>query len=87
MSLFEHAAVPDPECGDWSAWQAILASRESEADSAREGAMNVVTDVGFGTVSSVLLALPAPERWAIKPRLRFAAGRPDQAAFEDVALG
>lgn len=87
LPLVEQAPVPDPERGDWSAWQAILARRESETDSAREGAMNVVTDVGFGTVSSVLLALPAPERFEVKPRLRFAPGRPDQVAFEDVPLG
>jgi hypothetical protein len=86
LPLVEQAAVPDPERGDWSAWQAILASRESDGESAREGAMTVVTDFGFGTVSSVLLALPARERFEVKPRLRFAAGRPDQTAFEDIAL-
>lgn len=87
LPLVEQAPVPDPERADWSAWQAILASRESDGESAREGAMNVVTDFGFGTVSSVLLALPARERFEVKPRLRFAAGRPDLAAFEDVPLG
>jgi hypothetical protein len=80
------AAVPDPERDEWSAWEQLLASRDADADAEREGAMNVVTDFGFGTVSSALLALPAPGRFGVKPRLRFAAGRPDQAEFRDVAL-
>jgi hypothetical protein len=80
------AAVPDPERGDWSAWERLLGSREADANAEREGAMNVVTDFGFGTVSSVLLALPTSERYGVKPRLRFASGRPDQAEFRDVIL-
>ncbi len=87
LPLARAAAVPDPERGEWSAWERLLASREADASGAREGAMNVVTDFGFGTVSSLLLALPARERFGVKPRLRFAAGRPDVVAFEDVALG
>lgn len=80
------AAVPDPARDDWSAWERLLGNRDADANAEREGAMNVVTDFGFGTVSSSLLALPAPERYGVKPRLRFAAGRPDQAEFRDVAL-
>lgn len=79
------AAVPDPERGDWRAWEALLASRESGADG-WTGAMNVVTGDGFGTVSSVLLALPAAERFGVSPRLRFADGRPDVAPFRDVVF-
>lgn len=86
LPLVQAAPAPDPESGDWSAWERILASREADADAAREGAMNVVTDVGFGTVSSVLLALPARGRYGVAPRLRFAAARPDVAAFADVSI-
>jgi hypothetical protein len=78
--------MPDPERGEWSAWEQILASRESDGEAAPEGAMNVVTDAGFGTVSSLLLALPARGRFGVKPRFRFAAGRPDAAPFTDVPL-
>jgi uncharacterized protein with NRDE domain len=80
------AAVPDPERDEWLAWEKILASRDADANAEREGAMNVVTDFGFGTVSSVLLALPARGRYGVRPQLRFAAGRPDQAEFRDVEL-
>jgi len=86
LPLVRAAPAPDPERGDWSAWERILASRDSDAETAREGAMNVVTDFGFGTVSSVLLALPARGRFGVKPTMRFAAGRPDVAAFLDVPL-
>lgn len=79
------APVPDPERDDWSAWERILASREADA-AAPFGAMNVVTDASFGTVSSFTLALPAAHRHGVKPRLRFAAGRPDQAPFRVVPL-
>lgn len=86
LPLFEQATVPEPEVGDWSAWEELIASRESDVDSAREGGMNVVTDFGFGTVSSLLLALPARGRFDIKPKFRFAAGRPDAAPFVDVPI-
>jgi hypothetical protein len=84
LPLLRAAPAPDPAHGDWSAWEKLLASRESEGPP--DGAMNVVTDRGFGTVSSTLLALPARERYGERPRLRFAAGRPDEARFVDIPL-
>lgn len=84
LPLWRSAPVPDPERSDWSAWEKLLGSRESEVGP--EGAMNVVTDSGFGTVSSLLLGLPARGRFNAKPRWRFAAGRPDLTAFHDVSL-
>ena len=84
LPRFRTASVPDPEAGDWSAWVALLASREGDAQAGPRGAMTVVTDSGFGTVSSALLALPSPGQAV--PRLRFAAARPDQAPFEEVPL-
>lgn len=84
LPLARAAAVPDPECDDWSAWQRLLASRDAEPGHAREGAMNVVTDFGFGTVSSLLLALPARGRCDVEPRFLYAAGRPDEVPFHCV---
>jgi hypothetical protein len=86
LPLFRAAPVPDPERGDWLAWEALLASHESDPGIGPEGAMNIATDHGFGTVSSLLLALPARNRFGIKPRWRFAAGRPDLVRFHDVKL-
>jgi uncharacterized protein with NRDE domain len=78
------APAPDPDRDDWAAWERLLASRES-AEGA-EGAMNIVTDFGFGTVSSLLLALPAHNRVDAKPRLRFAACNPDQTPYRNVSF-
>ena len=48
--------------------------------------MNVVTDFGFGTLSSTLIALPAMTRKSRKPYWHFAAGRPDEADWEIVEI-
>ena len=85
-ALFRGAAVPDPEAGDWRAWQTLLASRETDAGAGPEGAMTIVTAGGFGTVSSSLLALPRPGRRGVEPRFLFAAGRPDRVPFAAVSL-
>ena len=82
LPLFREAAAPDPEKGDWDAWQALLASRESDSD--HFGAMNISTGTGFGTLSGSLLALPSKE--AVDPRgiWLFADGRPGEAPYEAV---
>ena len=84
--LFERAPAPDPEAGEWGAWQALLASRESAPGAQHEGAMNIATGHGFGTVSSSLLALPKPGRKDAKARFLFAPGPPDQVPFAAVPL-
>lgn len=86
LPKFLAASVPTPEHNDWSAWEALLADRSSDPGVGPEGAMNVVTDHGFGTVSSLLLAIPACNSSGTKPRWRFAAGRPDQVSYEEVIL-
>jgi hypothetical protein len=81
LPLFESAPAPDPARDDWAAWIALLASRDSQ-DGAPHGAMTVVTDGEYGTVSSCLIGLPAQGA----PVMKFAAGRPDQAPFAAVDL-
>ena len=87
LPRFAVAAIPDPAKGDWSAWQALLVSRESEAEAGPHGAMNIATATGFGTTSSSLIALPdiasAARR---KPVWRFGSGHPDSVQFFDVKL-
>ncbi|OHC73752.1 MAG: hypothetical protein A3B62_00445 [Rhodospirillales bacterium RIFCSPLOWO2_01_FULL_65_14] len=84
--LFERAPAPEPEAGEWGAWQALLASRESAPGAQHEGAMNIATGHGFGTVSSSLLALPKPGRHNVKPRFLFAPGPPDEVPYAAVPL-
>lgn len=84
--LFRDAAPPDPQAGDWDDWKALMASREGSAAGDPQAAMTVVTDMGFVTVSSSLIALPGAGG-GVEPVWLFAPGRPDQISFGDVPLG
>jgi hypothetical protein len=86
---FLSAAVPDPDAGDWRPWEAILASREREAESGPGGAMFIDPVPGresgkFGTVSSSLIALPAIIRPEQQPIWRFASGPPENWEWQSV---
>lgn len=84
LPRFAAADPPDPGTGDWAAWRRLLQDRGAAPD-APEAAMTIATGSGFGTVSSSLLALPAPTAGS-KPAWLFAAGPPDEAPFEPVRL-
>jgi hypothetical protein len=89
LPRFREAAVPDPDAGDWTAWQSILGSRFSRAEAGPSGAMSIVTDYGYGTVSSSLIALASPEaavRDGTKDIWLFAEGRPDNTEYKPVPL-
>jgi uncharacterized protein with NRDE domain len=81
LARFRAAPAPDPEAGDWSAWEALMASREHDPADGPIGALCVVTGGDYGTRSSSLIALPAPERPDLSPVWRFAPGRPDETAY------
>lgn len=85
LPRFAEAAAPDPETGDWTEWIALLADARHESAAGPGGAMRIVTDTGFGTVSSSLLALPAKGRGA-QPIWLFAAGPPGVAPYAPVQL-
>lgn len=80
LADLQAAAAPDPEGGDWAAWQEILARTEAGS----EAAMTVERG-GFQTVCASLLALPAPPRSLgeapRRPVWLFAPGRPDRHPF------
>lgn len=78
------APPPDPATGDWSAWAALMASRDGPADAGPEGAMNILTDRGFGTVSSAFVALPAIGTQDATPVFLFADGRPGEVPYRPV---
>lgn len=84
LPQFQLARAPDPESNDWAVWARLLGDRGGNGDV--EGAMNISTDTGFGTVSSALIALPSDARPDLKPVWRFAAGAPDRVPFEELSL-
>jgi hypothetical protein len=86
LPRFRKAAEPDPAAGDWAAWQQLFQSRLHDPDDGPAGAMTIVTESGFGTVSSSLIALPAAENLGVKPVWLFAAGRPGEAPWVPVTL-
>lgn len=81
--LFAAAPAPDPVADDWTAWERLL-SDERESPSGAGNAMRFLTERGFGTVSSALIALPSPERAQWTPRFRFAAWQPQVQPWHDV---
>jgi hypothetical protein len=81
LPRFRSAPPPDPAGDDWEAWIALLRARDSD-DGDPSGAMTVVSDGPYGTLSSCLIALPATGT----PVMKFADRRPDQARFEHVPL-
>jgi len=89
LPRFTEAAVPDPDTNDWASWRSVLGSRHSRPEAGPSGAMSIVTDYGYGTVSSSLFALASPEaamRDGLKDIWLFASGRPDNAEFKPVNL-
>lgn len=84
LPQFESADVPDPNSGDWIAWQQILSDKNCDPTTDPSSAMCIVSDWGFGTVSSTLLALPAPGADNPLGIYMFAPGRPDQSAYAPV---
>ncbi|HWK43651.1 MAG TPA: NRDE family protein [Stellaceae bacterium] len=72
LKHFQWAGPPDPETGDWQRWESLLASEGFDPAAGPEGAMHVRTDTGFGTVSSSVLAIPAPASIPVPPVWRFA---------------
>ena len=101
LPKFKTAAEPDPETGDWAAWQSLMGETDGAGEAGEggpnsdennnRGAMTITRDVtgpggGFATVSSSLIALPAAGRPGVRPKWLFAPGRPDQTPYEAVTF-
>lgn len=84
LPRFEATPPPDPETGDWGVWEDLLASREELPGAGPDSALAIATEVGFGTSSSALIALPAIERTDARPIWLFAAGLPAPGAYRPV---
>jgi hypothetical protein len=86
LPRFRQAPPPDPAAGDWTAWQALLATRAPEGIRDREAGLTFQLDNGFGTRSSALIALPSMQHAGVPPIFLFAAGPPDSAPYSPVLL-
>ena len=85
---FADCPPPDPAIGDWHGWQSLLADTSSAPGDGPAGAMTIETEVGFGTVSSSLIALPSMDHQDWSAKWLFAAGPPNRTPYEPVsALG
>lgn len=102
LPRFRAAPPPEPDLeadpdddtsehgGDWFTWESLLASRLHDPADGPGAAMCVVTDSGFETVSSSLIALRQAGATLGPANLRaiwrFCPGRPDREAFSALAL-
>jgi len=86
LDRFRAARVPEPHQGDWEEWKGLLASRTCPERADPTSAMNLDLPIGFGTVSSALIAVPAYAAVASRPSWLHAEGPPDRAPFEAVDL-
>ncbi len=86
LPRFRAAPPPDPERGDWAAWQDLLASDAGDPAVGPRSAMNFATPEGFATVSSALIALPRFGRPGVHPLFRFAARRPAPSAWSETTV-
>lgn len=78
--------TPDPDSGNWGAWEELLQSRDYEPGGDVFDAMHIVSNTGFGTISSSLMALPSVNHSDRRPIWRFLGGRPESTPWIDVDL-
>ncbi len=86
LPRFRALPAPDPQRDDWNGWPGLLAERGYTEADGPWSAMNLELPDGFGTVCSHLLAIPRYPGFTRRPVFRFAAGPPDGAPFEPVAM-
>jgi uncharacterized protein with NRDE domain len=81
---FAEAHPPDPDRGDFRAWEALLGDSAFAPEEGPNSAMRFLTPAGFGTVSSALIALAKPGKTPPAWRFRFARRSPKDEPWQDV---
>ena len=87
LPQWRQARVPDPGSGDWQDWTSVLQSRAYESGGDGFDAMYIVSNAGFGTVCSSLIALPSVDHAERRPVWRFLGGRPESQTWIDIEVG
>lgn len=78
--------APEPDRGNWTAWQELLGSTRAPPGEEATAAMRFRTN-GYGTVSSALVALPARGEAERRAHFRFAGWEPETTPWHDVSPG
>ncbi|MBL8710015.1 MAG: NRDE family protein [Rhodospirillaceae bacterium] len=86
LPRWRSASEPEPERGAWEDWEALLAARDHHPAGDVFDAMQIVSNTGFGTMSSSLMALPSVQHSERSPVWRFLGGRPESASWVTVDL-
>ena len=86
LPLFEAAPPPDPDRPAWEAWESLMLRRDFEDGSNASEAMCIVTDRGFGTLSSSLIALQSAAVPKARKIWRFCASPKGRTGYETVEL-
>lgn len=86
LPRWQGTEVPEPELGRWQEWEALLASRDHDLAGDVFDAMYIVSNTGFGTMSSSLIALPSVRHAEQAPIWRFLPGRPDNTEWMEIDL-
>ena len=85
LPLFKDAQRPQPDKDDWGEWETLFLSRNSSSITDASGSMRIITETGFNTISSSLIALPATSSGA-NPIWRFARRFPQADPYETIPL-
>lgn len=84
LPVVEATPAPDPDSGDWAAWERLMGIRAPAGSDDPGDGLTVEYPSGFATLSGSLIALPAPG--TRKPVWRFARGLPDRVPYENLDL-
>jgi uncharacterized protein with NRDE domain len=84
LKHFQWVEPPDPAADSWHSWEELLTSDAHEPAAGPLGAMRIRTAGRFNTVSSSLLALPAPAAEPVRPIWRFAVFGADATRWEPI---
>ncbi|KPV40555.1 hypothetical protein AN478_05050 [Thiohalorhabdus denitrificans] len=84
LPRFREAEVPQPQEENWDTWRTVLADR-GYPRGYPDAAMNLEEN-GFGTICSHLVAVPRYPGYGGGVHFLFAAGPPDRAPYEPIAV-
>src|SRR4051795_3699923 len=82
---FAAAPPPDPDSGDWTAWETLLSDDTVPQGEPDEAALRFRTPRGFATVSSALIALPAAPSSERRTIFRHAGWLPEPSPWRDAS--